>query len=256
MSFGPEMTILGFLVGILVGLTGVGGAALITPIMVLMGINPSIAVGTDLFYNSITKLFGTVQHYRQRTINIKLVLSLAAGSLPGAVVAIGILKSFDTFFANQETLIKLALAFMLMTVATVTLMRQLFDRRFQENRWQKRPLSQKRILMVGIGFALGAVVGLTSIGSGSLFALALLCFFRLRAAEVVGTDIAHAFLLVSVASLFHAGLGHVDFGLAFKLLLGSVPGVIIGSTFSAKVPTKPLRTMMAMLILISGIMLI
>jgi uncharacterized membrane protein YfcA len=248
--------ILGLLVGFLVGLTGVGGAALLTPILVIIGINPTIAVGTDLFYNSVTKFFGTIQHIRQKTIDFQLVKILMIGSIPGAVVAIGMLKLFDAFFHNQEEIIKHALGIILIVVATVTIVRQFWDREGKVNRWQDKPLVEKRTLTIAVGFILGFIVGLTSIGSGSLFAMALLYLFRMNTAQIVGTDIAHAFFLVTVAGVLHAGLGNVDYVLTLNLLMGSIPGVIIGSTLSAKVPAKPLRTVVAAIILISGIKLI
>ncbi|CAM3684074.1 sulfite exporter TauE/SafE family protein [Marinicrinis lubricantis] len=250
------VAVMGLAVGFLVGLTGVGGAALLTPVLVIVGVNPSIAVGTDLFYNSITKLFGTIQHYRQKTIQIKVVGYLASGSIPGAIAAIGLLTIFDRFFKNQESLITHALGFMLIVVAVATLYKQFFNRKTEPNRLQQKAIEQKKWLTVGIGFVLGFVVGLTSVGSGSLFALALIYLFTMKGAEVVGTDIAHAFLLVTVAGVLHAGLGHVDFGLAFNLLIGSIPGVWMGSTLSAKLPTRPLRAIVAGLILISGIKLL
>ncbi|PYI57569.1 sulfite exporter TauE/SafE family protein [Paenibacillus flagellatus] len=250
------ITLLGLLVGFLVGLTGVGGASLLTPILVLVGINPTLAVGTDLFYNSITKLFGTIRHMRQKTVDVKLVLYLAAGSIPGAIVSIVALHLFDSFFHNQEQIVRHALGIMLIVVAVLTIAKQLFDRRGKENRWQAKPLEQKKLLTVSIGLVLGFIVGLTSIGSGSLFAIALLYLYTISPSKLVGTDIAHALLLVTAAGLLHASFGNVDFGLAFQLLLGSVPGVWIGSGLTAKVPAKPLRAIMASLILISGIKLI
>lgn len=256
LDLGLGIMLLGFMVGALVGLTGVGGAALLTPIMILFGVSPAIAIGTDLVYNSVTKFFGALQHFKQRTVNIKLVKWLAYGSIPGAVTSIGLLKLFDAFFNHQETVMKYALAVMLVLVASVVIFRQIFERFLKENRWQKKALEEKKMLMVAAGAVLGFVVGLTSIGSGSMFALVLLYFFRLKAAEIVGTDVAHAFLLVTVAGLMHAGLGNVNYLLALNLLAGSIPGVIIGSLASAKVPAKPLRMFMAGLILISGVMLI
>lgn len=250
------IAILGVLVGFLVGLTGVGGAALLTPLLVMIGIHPTIAVGTDLFYNSVTKLFGTFQHYRQKTIDFKLVRYFATGSIPGAIVAIGLLRLFDTFFHNQEQLVQIVLGVVLVIVSAATLIRQLFDHKLRENRIQQKTLEEKKTLTIVIGFVLGFIVGLTSIGSGSLFSLALIYMYRLTGAQVVGTDIAHALLLVTAAGVVHAGLGHVDYVLAGNLLLGSIPGVIAGSTLSAKVPTRPLRAIMALLILISGIKLI
>jgi uncharacterized membrane protein YfcA len=145
---------------------------------------------------------------------------------------------------------------MLVIVALATIYRQFFSKEDKENKWQIKSLPEKRKLTIGIGFILGSIVGLTSIGSGSLFALALIYFFRMKGTEVVGTDIAHAFLLVSVAGLLHAGLGNVDYLLALNLLIGSIPGVIAGSTLSAKVPTRSLRTIVASLILVSGFILL
>src|SRR5690606_33478154 len=115
----------------MVGLTGIGGAALLTPILVLLGVNPTIAVGTDLAYNSITKFFGTLQHWRQKTINFKLVKYLAIGSIPSAAFAVFILQLFETFFQNQENLIKYALGYVLILVAIATLAKTFFGSRFR-----------------------------------------------------------------------------------------------------------------------------
>lgn len=261
-----HISLLGMLVGLLVGLTGVGGAALLTPILVLVGINPTIAIGTDLFYNSITKLFGTWQHLRQKTVQLKLVRNLALGSIPGAVVAVLFLRSFDVFFHNQELLVKKALGVVLVIAAIATIIKQVSTLRRRSSPSQDEAVtaaeepgfeasSERRGLTIAVGFVLGFVVGLTSIGSGSLFALFMIYFFKLKASKVVGTDIAHAFLLVTAAGLMHASFGHVDFSLAGSLLIGSVPGVLMGSKLSSKVPAAPLRTIMATLIFISGIKL-
>lgn len=254
MSIG--IIVMGLLIGFMVGLTGVGGAALLTPILILLGISPSIAVGTDLFYNAITKLFGSFQHWRQKTINLQLVKYLAIGSIPSAIIAVGMLHLFDSFFHNQEEIIKHALGYVLILVALATLIKTFMKDKFKWNRLQLKPLNEKRTLTIFIGAVLGFIVGLTSIGSGSLFALAMLFLYRMSPSELVGTDIAHAFLLVTAAGLMHAGIGNVDYLLTINLLLGSIPGVIIGSTLSAKIPAKPLRTIMAVMILISGLKLI
>lgn len=249
------MICMGLMIGFMVGLTGVGGAALLTPILVLLGISPSIAVGTDLAYNSITKFFGSVQHWRQKTINIQVVKYLAIGSIPSAVCAVGILHLFESFFQNQEQIIKHALGYALILVAIATLIKTFYKDKF-ESKLQAKPLHEKRKLTITIGVILGFFVGLTSIGSGSMFALALLYFFRMSPQEVVGTDISHAFLLVTAAGFMHASIGNVDYLLMINLLLGSIPGVIFGSNFSTKLPAKPLRTIMAVMILLSGIKLI
>jgi uncharacterized membrane protein YfcA len=254
MSIG--IALMGLVVGFLVGLTGVGGAALLTPVLIMVGVNPSIAVGTDLFYNSFTKFFGVIQHWRQKTINFKLVKYLAIGSVPSAAAAIFILQLFNSTFHNQDQIIKHSLGFILILVAISTLIKTFFDNKLKPNRWQLKSIEQKRGLTIFLGAVFGFIVGLTSIGSGSLFALAMLFLFRMTGSELVGTDIAHAFLLVTVAGLLHASTGSVDYMLAGNLLIGSIPGVLVGSTLSAKVPTKPLRTVIAAIIIFSGIKLI
>jgi uncharacterized protein len=254
MSLG--IVIMGLLVGFLVGLTGVGAASLLTPFLVLVGVHPSVAVGTDLAYNSVTKLFGTIQHWRQKTINVAVVKYLAIGSLPSAALAIGLLHIYSRAFHNEETLIKHGLGVVLILVAIATLIRIFFDKKLRTNRWQLKPMEQKRALTIAIGAVFGFLVGLTSIGSGSLFAIALLYLYRMSGAELVGTDIAHALLLATTAGALNAGLGNVNYMLALNLLLGSIPGVLIGSRLSAKVPSRPLRTVMSVLILISGVKLV
>jgi uncharacterized membrane protein YfcA len=254
MSLG--IIVMGFLVGSLVGLTGVGGAALLTPVLILLGIHPSIAVGTDLAYNSITKFFGSLQHWRQKTINLKLVKYLAIGSIPSAILAVGVLHLFDSFFHNQELVIKHALGYVLILVAFATIAKTFLMNKFEWNRIQMKPLYEKRSLTIAIGAVVGFIVGLTSIGSGSLFALAMLYLYKMTPSELVGTDIAHAFLLVTSAGIIHAGIGNVDYMLVLNLLLGSIPGVVLGSTLSSKLPTKPLRAILAIMLLISGIKLL
>lgn len=254
MSIG--MIVMGLFVGFMVGLTGVGGAALLTPVLVLMGINPSIAVGTDLAYNSITKLFGSLQHWKQRTIDFRLVKYMALGSVPSAIAAVITLQFFDSFSQNQEAIIKNALGCMLILVATITLLKSFFLKKFTGKDLQSKSNEQKRFMTVLIGAILGFLVGLTSIGSGSLFALAMLLLYKLRTSVLVGTDIAHAFILVTVAGLMHARFGNVDYFLMINLLLGSVPGVVLGSTLSSKFPARPLRVIMAFMILVSGITLL
>lgn len=254
MSIG--IALMGLLVGFLVGLTGVGGAALLTPVLIMVGVQPSIAVGTDLVYNSITKLFGVAQHWKQKTINFKLMKYLAIGSIPAAVAAIGILQFFESSYQNQEEIIKQALGYVLILVATAILIKTFFDKKIKPNRWQLKPIEEKRGLTILIGVVFGFIVGLTSIGSGSLFALAMLYLYRLKGSELVGTDIAHAFILVTVAGLLHANMGSVNYTLVGNLLIGSIPGVLVGSTLSSKVPTKPLRTVISTVIIISAIKLI
>jgi uncharacterized membrane protein YfcA len=248
--------IMGLAVGVLVGLTGVGGAALLTPLLIALGINPSIAVGTDLVYNSITKLFGVAQHWKQRTIDFKMVKYLALGSIPSAMIAIGTLHFFPTFHQYQEEIIKHALGYVMTLVAISIIIRVFFDKKIRPNRWQMLPFEKKHALTILIGVIFGFIVGLTSIGSGSLFAIAMLYLYRMKTSDLVGTDIAHAFLLVTVAGILNASFGNVDYMLTANLLIGSIPGVLVGSKLSTKVAAKPLQAVMATVILISGLKLI
>jgi hypothetical protein len=251
-----HIALMGLLVGFMVGLTGIGGASLLTPILLFIGINPKIAVATDLFYNSVTKLFGSIQHIRQSTIQAKLVFYLSVGSVPSGIAAILLLQFFKPIVDYQETIIKHSLGIVLVIVALVTIAKQFMNNSSSGNALQDRPIEEKRMLTICIGAALGFIVGLTSIGSGSLFALAMMYLYRMSAAELVGTDIVHAFFLVTALGFLHAGLGNIDYPLAMNLLAGSVPGVVMGSFLSAKLPARPLRTLMAALILISGLKLI
>jgi uncharacterized protein len=256
MDISLSIVCMGMLVGLLVGLTGVGAASLLTPLLVIIGINPSIAVGTDLVYNSVTKFFGVIQHWRQKTIDWVAVRYLALGSLPAVVLSVAVLRYFKSYYNNEEVIIKHALGFVLILAAIATLFKVLFDHKIKPNRWQTAPFEKKKGLLITIGAVLGFLVGLTSIGSGSLYAIALMYLFNMSAAKLVGTDIAHAFLLATVAGVLHAGLGNVNYPLTINLLMGSIPGVLLGSTLSAKAPMKITRTVIASLILISGFKLI
>ncbi|AXI10099.1 hypothetical protein CUC15_14685 [Oceanobacillus zhaokaii] len=249
-----DMILIGFLVGSLVGMTGVGGASLLTPILVLLGINPVIAIGTDFAYNSITKLFGAIQHIRQKTVNFQLVKYLAIGSLPAAILANFLFYYFFSSYYN-EALIILLLGLVLVIVSIITLV-QIFIIRTPVNRWKLKPLSEKRHITIIAGVIIGAIVGVTSIGAGSLFALFILYFYNLKSSELVGTDITHAFLLVSIVGILMAGLGHIDYILVGNLLCGSIPGALIGSKLTDKIPSNVMRIVILVIILISGISLI
>ncbi|RWQ71096.1 sulfite exporter TauE/SafE family protein [Bacillus cereus] len=251
-----SILIMGLLIGWLVGVTGVGGAALLTPILILIGISPTIAVGTDLVYNSITKLFGSIQHWRQKNINYQLVIYLAIGSVPSAIIAVTSLHFFEFSNGLQEQIIKHSLGYVLVIVACITLINTFLNPEKQNNSLKNKSISEKRELTIIIGGILGFIVGLTSIGSGSLFAIAMMFLYRLRTSELVGTDIAHAFILVSIVGTLNASMGNVDYWMVGNLLLGSVPGVLMGSNIAIKIPDKPLRVLVSFIILISGIKLI
>ncbi|HJV45492.1 MAG TPA: sulfite exporter TauE/SafE family protein [Bacillota bacterium] len=248
---------IGLFVGFLIGLTGVGGAALLTPILILMGINPTLAVGTDLVYNSITKFVGAVQHWRLRTVNLTIALYFAIGSVPSAVFAVHLIHWVEQHFGGADEIVKKSLGIALILIPIATLLKSRKDHNSpQPNSWQTKDFAQKKKITIFIGALLGFIVGLTSIGSGSLFALALMYFYQLNGKEIVGTDITHAFILAGAAGLSHASLGSVNYDIVLQLLIGSLPGVIGGSILSLRVPTKVLRYTILSLIFISGIKLI
>ncbi len=252
-----SLLVIGLFVGFLVGLTGVGGAALLTPILIMLGIQPTIAVGTDLVYNSITKVFGAFQHWRQKSVNFQIVLYFAIGSVPSAVIAVNLIHLVNSMFGEADLIIKKVLGFALVLIPVAMIFKTIRSRHDSKpNKWQQMNLPEKRKLTITIGAILGFIVGLTSIGSGSLFALSLMYFFRLSGKEIVGTDIAHAFILVTAAGLAHASFGNVDYKVVVQLLAGSIPGVFVGSILSTRVPTFFLRCAISMIILISGLKLI
>lgn len=251
-----SIIMMGFIIGGLVGVTGIGGAALLTPFLLTLGISPSVAVGTDLVYNSITKMFGISQHWKQKTINFKLVKYLAIGSLPSAIIAVIIIHFLPIFHDNREGIIKYILGYVLILAAISIFIKTFFYNESTQSFFQKQTMLQKKNLTILIGAILGFIVGLTSVGSGSLFAIAMIYLYRLKPSELVGTDITHAFLLVTVASILNMNLGNVDYLLLIHLLIGSIPGVILGSKFSTKIPVKPLQIFLAIIIGVSGLKLV
>lgn len=251
-----SLTMVGLFVGLLVGMTGVGGAALLTPLLILMGIQPTIAVGTDLIYSSVTKIIGAVQHYRQKNVVLPLAGYLAWGSVPSAIAAVYILSWIESVFGNADIFVRKGLGIALIIIPLATLVRHFFNRNNKPNRWQRQSLQEKRKATILVGAVLGFIVGLTSVGSGSLFALAMMYFYRIPGRQIVGTDIAHAFLLVTAAGLAHLSIGNVNFPIVLNLLTGSVPGVIIGSLASSKIPTRVTKIIISSIILVSGIQLL
>lgn len=251
-----SIIMMGFIIGGLVGVTGIGGAALLTPFLLTLGISPSVAVGTDLVYNSITKMFGISQHWKQKTINFKLVKYLAIGSLPSAIIAVITIHFLPIFHDNREGIIKYILGYVLILAAISIFIKIFFYNESTQNFFQKQTMVQKKNLTILIGAILGFIVGLTSVGSGSLFAIAMIYLYQMKPSELVGTDITHAFLLVTVASILNMNLGNVDYLLLIHLLIGSIPGVILGSKFSTKIPVKPLQMFLAIIIGVSGLKLV
>ncbi|WP_330949544.1 sulfite exporter TauE/SafE family protein [Virgibacillus sp. MG-45] len=249
-----EIIFIGFFVGGLVGMTGVGGASLLTPTLLFIGVPPTTAIGTDFIYNALTKLVGTIHHIRLKTVNFRLVGYLALGSIPGAMMANFLFYVCLAPYYNEAFILQL-LGFLLIIVSIIPII-QLIYGRTSPNIWQCKTIEEKKYITIASGFVIGVVVGITSIGAGSLFGLFLLYFFQMKPASVVGTDITHAFILATMSGLLMAGYGHVDYFLAGNLLCGSIPGVIIGSKLSTIMPSSTVRIIILSIILITGCKLV
>ena len=243
----------GLLVGVIVGLTGVGGGSLMTPLLVLVfGIQPAVAVGTDLLYAAITKSGGVVAHSRRGHIDWKVVKLLAAGSVPAALLTTLVLQQLKIDASHTATLIKSTLGVALILTAAAIILRTRVTRFSRQSGWIKP--HQVAPATVIIGAVLGVMVTISSVGAGAVGVAALFFLYpNLPTVRIVGTDIAHAVPLTLVAGLGHATLGTVDYSLLGSLLIGSLPGIWIGSHLSARLPEHWLRAgLAAMLLLVGG----
>jgi hypothetical protein len=253
-------TLAGFGVGLLVGLTGVGGGALMTPLLVLLfGVAPVSAVGTDLWFAALTKIAGGAFHHGRGSVDWEVMRRLSLGSLPTAIGTLAWLR-YSGAHTLQNSLLTTTLGTVLLLTAAAMLLKQ---RTHALGKTQRRetPEAFKRMqpaLTVLAGAVLGFLVTLTSIGAGALGAVMLLYLYpiRMKPARLVGTDIVHAIPLTIVAGLGHLWMGNVQFGLLGALLLGSIPGVLIGAHFSTRAPEHLLRPAIALVLLAVGVKLI
>ena len=248
-------TVSGFAVGAIVGLTGVGGGSLMTPLLVLLfGVHPATAVGTDLLYAALTKSGGTVAHGRKGHIDWAITGRLALGSIPAAAVTIWVLSQLPKGSNAIGAIISTGLGFALLLTATAILFgRRLRDYAAAHDDSRLRQCCLGKITVV-VGAVLGVLVTVSSVGAGALGVAALYFLYpKLSPVKIVGSDVAHAVPLTLVAGLGHWMLGGVDWALLSSLLLGSLPGIWLGTHVSAKVPEHVLRRLLAsMLILIGG----
>lgn len=235
----------GLMVGTIVGITGVGGGALMTPLLVLMfGIAPQTAVGTDLLYASITKVFGVAVHQNHGTVDWGIVGRLAMGSLPAAAATLAWMHYSDAHQVKSGFIIS-AVAIALMITAVGMLAKDYLHRVGRSLRVTDASYFKhlQPVATVVAGVVLGVLVTLTSIGAGALGTVMLVYLYpmRLNASKLVGTDLAHAIPLALIAGLGHLSLGHTDYGLLLNLLMGSIPGVLIGSYISTRAPLTFIR---------------
>lgn len=253
-TYNPLYSLAGLLVGMLVGLTGVGGGSLMTPVLVLLfNFHPVTAVGTDLLYASVTKSVGTAVHNRRKTVDWKIVVSLACGSVPSSIATIYVMGRVGTLAQHAAGVLNVLLgATLLLTSISVYFRPWIISRigpRFDHS--SARRISGWTVLL---GFVLGILVSATSVGAGALGTTALLMLYpTLPVARIAGSDIAHAVPLTLIAGLGHWLLGSVDLGLMGALLLGSVPGVIIGSLLASKSSDDILRPVLAITLLVVSV---
>jgi uncharacterized protein len=245
----PLVVLFGLGVGVLIGLTGIGGGSLMTPLLILVvGVNPVVAIGTDLAYGAITKTVGGWRHLRKGTVDLGVSKWLAFGSVPGALAGVVLLERLDL----DITVVLALVAVALLLVSIVVIVRSLLTIAPRE-RAQVTLDARAKATAVAVGAVLGLVLGLTSVGSGALIGPALILLFRLTPVRVVGTDVFHAAILLWAAGLAHWVGGNVDFGLMGMILLGSVPGVWIGAALVSRVPVAVLRPLLGCVLLGSAL---
>jgi uncharacterized protein len=241
----------GFVVGGLVGLTGVGGGSLMTPLLIVgMNVKATVAVGTDLLFAAITKASGAWTHARRDHVDWRLTLALAVGSVPAAAVTTAWVGRTAQVMSTTRT----ALGAVLVLTALAVLLRPHLMRNTPE---VAAPPAHPRVYAVLIGLVLGVLVALTSVGAGALGVTALLLLFpTLPMIRIVGTDIAHAVPLTLVAGVGHAAFGNVDFLLLGGLLIGSIPGITLGSRFASRIPERALRYTLSAVLCVAAVKLL
>ena len=253
----PLVVLFGLGVGLLVGLTGIGGGSLMTPLLIIVaGYSPLVAIGTDLAYGAITKTVGGWRVFRKGHVDMRLSMWLAFGSVPGALVGVWAVDRLHHAYGDAfQPALLAAVAGALLLVAFGVLFRSFFMPRHiaQEKPTADLSASSRRAATVAIGAVLGFILGLTSVGSGALIGLALILFFKLTPHRVVGTDVFHAAVLLWTAGIAHWIGGNVDFGLMGTILLGSIPGVWIGTGLLGKVPVDGLRPALGVVLLAAAL---
>jgi uncharacterized membrane protein YfcA len=255
-----EFIVSGLFVGLLVGITGVGGGSLMTPLLVfLFGFAPKTAIGTDLLFAAITKTGGTLVHHKKHgSVDWKIVGLLAIGSLPSAMIVLYLLSHVFTKDEAVTKLMTTTLGFTLILTAISLFIRSYLAKRNHDVAIQRKTHHERfgkwqNGLTILTGIVLGTLVTLTSVGAGALGTVALLFLYpRLPTVRIVGTDLAHAIPLTAIGGFGHWWMGNVDFHLLISLLVGSLPGIYVGSYFSAKIPEKILRPILATTLILVG----
>jgi len=252
----PLVIAFGLGVGVLIGLTGIGGGSLMTPLLVLFaGVPPVVAIGTDLAYGAVTKTVGGWRHWRKGTVDLGVSMWLAVGSVPGALAGVWLLDRLHASYGKSfEPTLLVSIAVALIIVAVTILGRALFmPKLVARERHAVEQTTRTKVTAALIGAVLGLILGVTSVGSGALIGLALILVFQLTPHRVVGTDVFHAAILLWVAGLAHWVSGNVDFVLMGTILVGSLPGVVIGTQLIGHVSANTLRPVLGCVLLASAL---
>jgi uncharacterized protein len=259
LGINPEIVLFGLGVGILIGLTGIGGGALMTPLLIIaLGVHPIVAVGSDLTYGAITKTLGGYKHLRKGTVDLAVSKWLAYGGVPGALLGVIVVdrlhrthgKSFDDVLIG-------CIAGALIIVATVVLVRTLLLKHLAEQERESFHFTRRAgFAAIALGFVLGTMLGMTSVGSGALVGVAMIVIFKLTPQRVAGSSVFLAAMLLWVAGAAQIVSGNVDFGLVGNILIGSMPGVWIGAHFVDRVPDQALRVTLSAVLLGSALAMV
>jgi len=255
----PAIIVFGLGIGVLVGMTGMGGGSLMTPLLILIfGIQPTTAIGTDIFYSAVTKTVGGWRHFRMKTVNMELVKWLSLGSVPAAVAGVALVSVLQDHIGEDrlDSLVYAVLGGTLLMVGVITLTRALILRDLVVERDRFEVERRHKVAAIIIGATTGFVIGITSAGSGTVIAILLIAVYRLAPKRVVGTDVFHAAILLWAAGIAHWVGGNVDFTLAANILIGSIPGVVIGAALSDRAPQGFIRTALGVVLVGSGIVTI
>lgn len=242
--------VIGFVVGTLIGMTGVGGGVLLLPVLIFgLRVPPILAVGSDALFNFFTKIGSGWMHFSNGTVRPRIVGALAAGSIPGSILGVSLLVHLRTVYGlGVNHFITIAVGVLLVCIPVFLF----FQREIEEHVSHRPPTLKSFIGMSVIGLLAGFLVGMTSVGSGSIIMMLLLLFYSYSPKVMVGTDIVHAVVLTGVTSLMHFHLGNVDVSLVLGLLVGSIPGGLLGSYLSTRVPVPWLRRMLCTILVATG----
>ena len=253
-----ELSLTGLLIGILVGMTGMGGGSLMTPILILLfGFKPTLAVGTDILHGAIFKTFGAVRHRRLGTVHARLTGWMFLASAPLSLVGVEVAEYLERRHGDGvESLSAKVIGAALILGGLGFLAKTFINRGVQPDDAPFLLGKREHVIALVLGGAGGFIVGLTSVGSGTFFALTMLLFFPLTAAKIVGTDIFHAAVLLWVAGISHLLHGNVDLVAMGWLLLGSIPGILLGSQVTVRLPDRSLRIALATVLTLAGVKLL